>query len=218
MQLTICRPWILAVGLSIVILAAGACAASAQTFWAQEQGFRFGAYINGSGIGAEDPTSQAGQEDLYLEESGGGMAFLVGYRFNPLFSLNVALSSARHETTLKEIEAYYGTFMIEGHFHFLPEERVRPYVLAGLGGVGLVVDTDGYKSESRGGGMDLGLGMLWNITDHLLFDAALRLDIIEWDEIEFTRELPGGEEIKLTDPLKEDGGAGRFQLGLTWAL
>lgn len=204
--------------LSICLLGIALFCAPAHAVWGQAEGFRLGAYLNGACIGAEDPVTTADPNDLYIEEDGGGIALLVGYRFSPLFSLNLTISSAMHETTQRDIEAYYGTFMIEGHFHFLPEERVRPYVLAGLGGVGLVVDTEGYESETRGGGMDLGFGMVWNLTDHLLLDTSLRLDIIEWDEVKFTRELPGGEEIKLIDPVEEEGGAGRFQLGLTWAF
>ncbi len=187
--------------------------------WAQHRGFRFGIYASGSGINAEDPPAGGDPDQLFLEEDGGGMGFMVGYTFSRRFSLCLGVSSTRHDSSIENLEAYYATSMIEAHYQLLPRERIRPYLIGGLGGVGLAIDTKGYDSETRGGGMVLGVGMAWNLSEHLLLDTSLRLDIIEWDEVEFTRDLPSGQTVTLEDPVDEEkGGAGRVQCGFTWAF
>ncbi len=205
-------------GLLSTVLQPQVCGAQSNTFWAQEKGLRLGLGLNGLGIDAKDTPASGTTDQLYLEEEGGGASFSIGYTFSPLFSLCFAVSGARHDTSVEDVEAYYSTAYIEGHFRFMPQSRVRPYLVAGLGGAALTLDHDDYDSQTTGSALGLGLGMLLNLTDHLLLDAALRLDLISWDEIEFTRQLPGGQEIRLVDPLDEEGGAGRFQLGLTYAF
>lgn len=211
------RAAILAPGL-VLSLVLGTTAAADETPWSQDRGFRLGLAMHSAGVSVLRPPASSGENDLYLEEEGSGMGLLVGYTFSPLFSLCASMSGAAHETTREHVDAFYSTFFIEGQFRFLPKERVRPYLLAGIGGAALGVDGGGYDAETTGGGMVFGVGLLYNLSRYLLLDAALRVDAIEWDEIEFTRELPGGGEVSVADPIEKDGGAGRFQLGLTWAF
>ncbi len=209
--------WGLLLALEILV-ALVSPAAAGENGWAQASGFRLGIYGSGAGIGAEDPGASDGTDDLFVDESGSGMALMVGYTVSRRVSLYLATSFSEHETNRPGLETYYTTVAIEGHFQLMPRERVRPYLMGGLGGVGLTLDAEAYDSKTSGGVATAGLGLLWNITEHLLLDTALRLDFIEWDEIEFSRELANGSEIKLQNPVDEDGGAGRFQLGLTWAF
>jgi hypothetical protein len=202
----------------MIILTAGSLATPPAdgTMWSQDRGFRIGLATYGNGINAVKPPAQSGASDLYLEEGGGGMSFMVGYGFSPLFALCATMSGAVHETNRDDVDATYSSFFIEGQFRFLHRERVRPYLIAGLGGAALEVDGGGYDSETDGGGMVIGAGLLWNLTHYLVLDAALRMDAISWDKVEFTRELPGGGQIVVPDPVEKDGGAGRLQVGLTW--
>jgi hypothetical protein len=202
----------------LVLFAAGCLApvAADETLWAQDRGFRLGLATYGNGISAVKPPVESGANDLYLEEGGGGMSLMVGYSFSPLFALCATMSGADHETNRDNVDAVYSSFFIEGQFRFLRRERVRPYLIAGLGGAALSVDGGGYDSETNGGGMVFGAGLLWNLTRYLMLDAALRVDAISWDQIDFTRELPGGGKVPVPDPIEKDGGSGRLQVGLTW--
>jgi len=192
--------------------------AQSQEDWAQPSGFRFGLYMNGTGIGAENPPANADPDDLYLDEGGGGLSLMLGYSISRRVDVYLNLSSSEHRTTQSHIEAYYTSVIAEAHYQLLPDERVRPYLIGGLGGVGLAVDADELKSETMGGAVGLGVGMLWNLTEHLLLDSSIRIDMIDWNEVKLTRELPSGHEITLANPVDDSGGAGRLQLGLTWAF
>jgi Outer membrane protein beta-barrel domain len=208
-------------GAIFVLLQTGV--ASAQTSqtpqtWGQDKGFRLGFALNSVGVDAEKSPGDGAADDIYLEEEGGGIELSCGYSFSQLFSLNFAISGARHETNDADLDAYYTTALLEGHFRFMPDSRVRPYLVAAIGGAALNLDNDDYTTKTEGGVFGLGLGMLWNLTDHLLLDTSLRLDMIDWEDREFKKELPGGQELVLAEPVDDESGAGRFQLGLTYAF
>ncbi len=186
--------------------------------WSQDEGFRLGFALGSANVNTEDKPDDAGARDIFFEEDGGGLSFSAGYQFTPLFSLNLAFSGAGHETTDNDINALYGTALIEGHFTFLHESRVRPYLVAGFGGAVMAIDDDDYDTQIEGSVFSIGIGMLWNLTDNLMLDTSLRADGIDWEDRKFVKELPGGHEVTLAEPVDEEGGAGRFLLGLTYAF
>ena len=195
---------------------AGPSAAETEGVWAQERGFSLGLQLQTNAIGAEDPSGESDPNDIYVDEIGGGGTFYLGYTFVPSFCLRLALGVARHETTQDAVEAFYNTLAFEAHWRFLPQERARPYVYAALGGATFHLGTERYDSETSGGLAGLGIGLLYNVTRHLVIDVNTRLDLINWDEVNVTHQLPGGGEVGITAPIDDDGSAWRFQLGLEW--
>ncbi len=187
-----------------------------EALWGQDRGFRVGLAAGGSGLSVVKPPVERGAHDLYFEDEGDGMALTVGYSFSRLFAVCATLGGATHETDREEVDAVYSSFFVESHFRFLHHERVRPYLIAGVGGAALAVDGGGYDGDASGGGMVFGAGLLWNLTRYLVLDASLRTEAVSWDDVEFTRELPGGGRVPVPDPVEEDGGSGRLQVGLTW--
>jgi hypothetical protein len=184
--------------------------------WAQDRGFSLGLQFQSNVIGASDPDADADENAIFVDETGSGATFHIGYTFVPAFNLRLAIGIARHETTREAVEAFYNSVAIEAHWRFLPQERARPYIYGALGGAGFMFDTDEYDSEVSGGVAALGFGLLYNLTRHLLIDLNTRLDLINWSEATWTRKVPGGGEVSVSAPIDDDGSAWRFQLGLAW--
>ncbi|MCK4414764.1 MAG: outer membrane beta-barrel protein [Candidatus Eisenbacteria sp.] len=191
-------------------------AAGTEGAWAQDRGFSLGLQFQTNVIGAEDPSEEVDLNDIWLDETGGGCTLYLGYTFVPSFCLRLTLGSARHETTRDAVEAFYNTVALEAHWRFLPQERARPYVYGALGGAVFNLDTERYDSETSGGMAGLGIGLLYNVTHRLVIDFNTRLDLINWDAVNVTYQLPGGGEVGIKDPIDDEGSAWRFQLGLAW--
>ena len=206
--------------LALLALAASApgaaSAAAADEAWGAERGFALGLQLQTDVIGAEDPGPNAAPDQLFIEETGHGATVHVGYTFTPAFALRWSLGVAGHGTSRDAVEAYHSSSMLEAHWRFLPHERARPYLFGGLGGAVIETDAELYDSEIRGGAAVLGLGLLYNLTRHLLLDAQGRLDFINWNEAQLQLELPQGGTLELAAPVEDDGGALKFQVGVAW--
>jgi len=187
-----------------------------QSGWAQARGFAVGLQFQGNFIGASDPDAETDENAIFIDETGGGATIHLGYTFVPAFALRLAIGMARHETTREAVEGFYNTVALEAHWRFLPQERARPYIYGALGGAGFMLDTDEYEGEISGGMAGLGFGLLYNLTRHLLIDLNTRLDLINWDEAKWTRDVPGIGEVSVSAPVDDDGSAWRFQFGLAW--
>ena len=182
----------------------------------REPGFFLGAGLHASLIGAEDPPPGDESGGLYFDEAGPGLSLGLGYDFTPGFALRLAIASARHGTNQPSIEAAVSTVVIEAHVRLAPREPACPYLIAGLGGAGIRVDAGGFNSEVTGGVAVLGVGLLVDLTGHLRLDLSGRLDLINWDTVKVSRELPDGSEIRLEAPVDDSGSAGKLEAGLVW--
>jgi outer membrane protein W len=167
-------------------------------------------------VGAEDPGPASAPDQLFIDETGQGLALLGGYAFTPHFSTRLVLGTAVHRTTQSAVEVYHSSAVVEAHYRFLPRERARPYVFGGLGGSDIRSDQEGFHVQISGGVAVLGVGMLYNLTEHLVADLTLRLDQINWTTVKVTQDLPDGSSIQLQDPIEESGSAGKLLLGLVW--
>jgi opacity protein-like surface antigen len=188
-------------------------ATSAERPWAQDRGFTVGLQYQADVIGAEDPAPGGDPNALFVEEVGHGLALNLGYTFTPNFALRLAMGSAIHGTNWEGVEITRGSAVLEAQVRFLPGERARPYLVGGLGGTRLVDDREGYDVETSGGVGVLGGGVFYNLTEHLALEFSGRLEMINWTEIKFRKEMPGGADIELENPIDENGSAGVFRLG-----
>lgn len=186
--------------------------------WGQARGWSLGLQIVSDHIGAEDPGPGSSPTDIFVDETGGGIAFHAGYAFNPMFGLRFSVAGARHETTLDGVELDHGSVTLEAHFRFLHGARAQPYLYGGLGGSALEFNSEDLDSRISGGVAVFGGGVLYHLTRHLSLDIAARLDLINWDKVEVNLRLPGGAEVGLEDPVDEDGSAGKLLFGLLWSF
>jgi opacity protein-like surface antigen len=190
--------------------------AGRETGWGERRGLTLGLAYQTSLIGAEDPRPGSDPRGLYFEEVGHGAALQLGYAFTPHFGLRFGLGTASHGTTQEAVEALFSRVLIEAHYRFLPRERARPYLVGGLGGASIRVDSEGYESEISGGVAVFGAGLLFNVTEHLVLDFSGRLDSVNWTETKVTVALPDGGTIELAQPVDESGSAGEFLFGVVW--
>ncbi|MBD3161258.1 MAG: outer membrane beta-barrel protein [Candidatus Latescibacteria bacterium] len=182
----------------------------------REAGFFLGLGIHASLIGAEDPPPGDEGAGLYFDEAGPGLSIGLGYAFTPGFALKLAVAGARHETNQPSIEAAVSTAVLEAQVRLAPREPACPYLIGGLGGAAIRVDTGGYDSEVSGGVAVLGAGMLLDLTANLHLDLSARLDLINWDTVKVIREAPGGAEVRLEAPVDDSGSAAKLEAGLVW--
>jgi opacity protein-like surface antigen len=184
--------------------------------WGQARGWSVGFQFLSDFIGAEDPQPGSSTDAVFVEEQGGGGVLHLGYAFTPTFALRFAVAGARHETTKEDVEIDHLSATVEAVFRFLHGERAQPYLFGGLGGATLEFNSDVFDSKTSGGVAVLGAGFQYHLTRHLSLDLAGRLDLINWDKVEVSAELPGGETIRLEDPVDESGSAGKILLGVAW--
>ena len=202
--------------LGIGLIVAGPVSATGDTALGRDHGWSLGLHVLSDHIGAEDPGSASPPEAVFVDEVGGGALVSVGYAFTPSFALRLAAGGARHETTHDGVEVNHASATIEAHFRFFPGERAQPYLFGGIGGASLRFDSEGLDSKVEGGLAVIGVGAIYRLTRHLSLDLAGRLDLINWNTIEVTAELPSGAELRLEDPVDESGSAGKILLGAVW--
>jgi opacity protein-like surface antigen len=183
-----------------------------------EHGVRIGFQLQGGGIATEDPPPNHNPENVYIDDGGGGIAFHLGYAFTPCFALQLAFGTLVHDTSVEGLEVAHSSLVLEAHYRFLPGQRARPYVFAGLGGTTLEARSDDYDSEVDGGMAAVGMGMHVFMTRHLLLDLAGRLDLMNWDRIRMRRERADGTTIQLDRPVDESGLALDLRFGILWQL
>ena len=211
----------LAAGILLAVLGAGYASAAGSpgdtpARWAQQRGFSLGIQYQANFIGAEDPGPGSAPNQLFIEEGGQGLTFLGGYAFTPRFGMRLTAGTAAHRTTQAAVEVYQSSVVLEAHYRFLPRERARPYVFGGLGGTDVRTDQQGFHVQTSGALAVLGVGVLYDLTGHLVADLTVRLDQINWNSVKVTQDLPNGASTQLESPIEETGSAGKLMLGLVW--
>jgi opacity protein-like surface antigen len=213
---------LLRVGLLPIILAApllaSAIPASAHEShkWGQDSGWSLGLDFVVDFIGAEDPTSESSPDAVYVNETGAGLAFHLGYAFTPVFGLRLTALAAGHDTTKEGITVTNGAVTIEALVRFLHGKRWQPYLLGGLGGTTLQFNNEVLDTRTSGALAVLGGGVQYHMTRHLALDLGGRLDLINWDKVEVSATLPDGSTAVLENPVNESGSAAKLSAGLVW--
>ncbi len=178
-------PAVTAISLAALILIfAGFAALPAAETMEDETGFHLGLKFIGSSLHQDD----AGEEEFFIKDDGGGIQLDFGYRFNPTFMLELSLGGADHETSDPAIDARLEVFQILGYYRFSPERAFRPYLKGGLAGYGLSIDGGSYSWRVEGGGVALGGGFRYFFSPHFSIGLDLTHNMIQYDTAEIDVE------------------------------
>ncbi len=156
-----------------LILAANAARAGVVE---DESGFSLGLALTGSSYHI-DWNSPA----LAITEGGGGLQLGVGYRFNPVFMVELVAGGSNHGTSDSAIDASTASVQIFGYYRFLPEKSIRPYIKGGIAGYALVLESGSASARMDGGGVAFGAGVRCFITPHLSLGVDLTHNMIRYD-------------------------------------
>ena len=115
-------------------------------------------------------------------EHGSGAQLSLGYRFNPVFTLEVAVGGSKHETSDSAIDASITSVQILGYYRFLPEKSLRPYLKGGIAGYGLLLESGSVSARMNGGGIVFGAGVKCFLTPKLSLGIDLTHNMIKYDE------------------------------------
>jgi hypothetical protein len=148
-------------------------------------------------------------------ESGGGLEAEVAYAFTKTVSVFLATGAAAIVADEGPGADTYGlgTADLGVKFSILPSSRLSPYVQAALTGQVAAFDVEGTSEnlEFRGGGVTLGGGLLYSVSDRVVVDFSVDATGGRFTEVAFDGETPDDfEEI--------DTGIGRLGVGVVWSL
>ena len=168
------------VNITLMIIAIALCAApvSAQE-GGRDRGFYIGARLAGTGLAVDDN----GESGFVIEEGGGGLQLFTGYSFNDVFSLEMDIVGASHETNVPAIEVSAGGLQIFAHYRFRPGHNFRPYVKGGLGGFGVRVFNNDSEVRIEGGGVPVGGGFDYFFNSHFSLGLDFTYNIIQYDKV-----------------------------------
>lgn len=157
-------------------------------------------------------------EDADETDGGGGLGLRLGYGFNKTVAVFVAFEGAGIDSGEEDIagvdEDYgLGSFDLGAQFSLLPSNAVNPFLRVGLNGTAAVFDVARLDSDDdprfSGGGLTLGGGAEFRLSDTLGLEAALDLTGGQFNEIE-------GFGFSTTNFDEIDFGTARLGLGLVW--
>jgi hypothetical protein len=173
----------------------------------REKGFYLGAKFVGTWLHVDDDGDQA----FWIKDDGGGLTLDAGYSFNRVFSLELALTGTRHETSVQAIDANLGAVQLFLHYRFMPGHEFRPYVKGGLGAYILRLEDAGASVRIEGGGVPLGGGFDYFFSNHFSLGVDLTHHIINYDTLTFDL----GEGATVGFDMDEEGALTTFGLALT---
>lgn len=203
--------WRLPAAVAAVLWLLSSPAAAADT-----EGWYVGVGLNASVVGANDPPDNAPSLSPFVKEEGGGLALTGAYGFTPGFAVRVVLNAAEHETTDPEVTVLFSGVTLEGAWYFNAGGALRPYLFGGVGGYELKSRRAGFRYRTTGPGTTLGLGALWFLGEHFALEAAVRADLIRWQESSAETDLADGGTVRVSAPLDEQGSAAKLLLGAGW--
>ena len=175
--------------------------------WGQDRGLSL--YFQLLSNEVDRPNLPTGNTGLLVQKEGDGVDLGLAYSFNPSFALQFSIAAASHTISGTNIDAFYSTATLEAHWRFSEQKRGRPYLFAGLGASSFDVDEDGLRLNADGGVAVLGVGYLYNLSQHLVFDAAIRADFIDWEDV----QRNWGHRDRSRDGSDR---AAKLRLGLRW--
>jgi len=169
-----------------------------------EKGFFLGLKFVGASLHADE------QSDVfYIKDDGGGVQLDVGYRFNPVFMLEIVAGGSSHDTSDPKIGATMQSVQIFGYYRFSPESAFRPYIKGGFGGYGLKLEAGSASVEVDGGGMAFGGGFRYFLSSHFSFGVDFTYNMIQYDKAKLSLG-----ELSYESSVDENGGLAA--IGLTF--
>lgn len=172
------RAVVTVLALAIIVLTPAPSAAQKED---RDRGFYLGINFVGSSLHVDDD----GNSDFFVKDDGGGALLRAGYSFNRVFSLEIALGGANHETSVQAIDANFGIGQLLFHYRFLAGKALRPYIKGGLGGYALALSDNQANVTIKGGGIPIGGGFDYFFSKHFSLGVDLTHNIIHYDEVEF---------------------------------
>lgn len=119
---------------------------------------------------------------LEIKEDGGGAQLSVGYRFNPVFMLEIAAGGSMHETSDTAIDAGVVSVQLMGYYRFLPGKSFRPYLKGGFAGNSLTLKTESASARITGGGIAFGTGFKCFLSRRFSLGLDLTHTMIRYDK------------------------------------
>ena len=153
-----------------------------------------------------------------------GYGFSLEYWIIPSVSLELSFDHVKIEDTFgaaRNVALGINDWAVSAKYTFMPNARLRPYVLAGLdaftssvnfGGTGIVL-TNGSVDDTWG--WHIGGGAEYRFTDNLGFFAEVRYRSGDTD-IEVTQWFSGIPALTTVDPLSYDGFVGTIGVKIYW--
>lgn len=117
-----------------------------------------------------------------IKEDGGGAHISVGYRFNPVFMLEMAVGGSNHKTSDSAIEAGVASIQILGYYRFLPESSFRPYLKGGIAGNALTLKYGSASARLSGSGIAFGGGVRCFLSRRFSLGLDLTHNMIRYDK------------------------------------
>lgn len=193
-----------ALTLTILVLTVAPSAAQKEE---RKRGFYLGINFIGSSLHVDDD----GASPFFVKDDGGGAMFRAGYSFNRVFTLEIALGGANHETSVQAIDAGLAVFQLFAHYRFMPGHALRPYIKGGLSGYTLVLSDNNANVKIQGGGIPIGGGFDYFFSKHFSLGVDLTHNIINYDQVTF--DLGNGATVGFD--IDEEGAMTSLGLALT---
>jgi len=118
---------------------------------------------------------------LQVKEDGGAIQLCVGYRFNPVFMLELTAGGSNHGTSDPNIDAGIVSVQLFGYYRFLPERPIRPYIKGGLAGYSLILESGSVSTRMDGGGIAFGAGVRCFLNPHVSLGIDFTHNIIRYN-------------------------------------
>jgi hypothetical protein len=170
-------------------------------------GFYLGLAFVGSSLHIDDE----GESIFFVKDDGGGALLRAGYSFNRVFSLELSIGGANHETSVQAIDANVGLVQLFLHYRFAPGHAFRPYVKGGLGGYSVELEDNNTSVRIEGGGVPFGAGFDYFFSRHFSLGVDLTYNVIEYE----TLSLDLGSATAGFD-IDEEGAMTSLGLALTY--
>jgi hypothetical protein len=146
-----------------------------------ERGFFLGLKFVGASLHADESSSE-----FFVKDDGGGLQLDIGYRFNPVFMLELVVGGSTHETSDPRIEARTASIQIFAHHRFLADRPFRPYLKGGFGGYALRLESGAIAAQLNGGGIAIGGGFRFFFSPHFSLGVDLTHNMIRYEEAQLS--------------------------------
>jgi hypothetical protein len=137
---------------------------------------------------------------FFIKENGSGVQLDIGYRFNPVFMLELVIGGSNHNTSDPAIDARTAAVQIFGHYRFSPERSFRPYLKGGFGGYALLLESGSTNLQFSGGGVAFGGGFRFFFSPKFSLGVDLTANLIRYDEAKLSLS-----ELTYQSELEADG-------------
>jgi opacity protein-like surface antigen len=171
------------------------------------KGFLLGLRLSGSSLHVDDKDDS----DFFIKDEGSGIHLEFGYRFNPVFSLELSMGGAAHDTSDPRIDATLAMVQIFAKYRFAPGLDFRPYIKGGLGGYGLRLKEQDVEARIEGSGLAFGGGFDYFFTPHFSLGMDITHNVINYKEFNFAA---GGFSVGME--IDEEGTMTSLGLNLTF--